>query len=52
MFGEKISQKEVSKMEKSFAVLRPQDMKIISEAEKKLCDSTGKCVALVAYDNK
>ena len=38
-------------MEKSFAELKPQDMKIISEEEKKLCDSTGKCVALVAYEN-
>ena len=38
-------------MEKSFAELKPHDMKIISEAEKKLCDSTGKCVALVAYEN-
>ena len=38
-------------MENSFAELKPQDMKLISEAEKKLCDSTGKCVALVAYEN-
>lgn len=39
-------------MEKSFAELKPSDMKIISEAERKLCDSTGKCVAIVAYDNE
>lgn len=37
-------------MDEKFAEIKPQDMKIISEAEKKLCDSTGKCVALVAFD--
>lgn len=39
-------------MDEKFAEIKPQDMKIISEAEKKLCDSTGKCVALVAFDNE
>ena len=39
-------------MEKTFAQIDPKDMKIISEAEKKLCDATGKCIALVAYDTE
>jgi hypothetical protein len=39
-------------MDKTFAELSPKDVKIISEAEKKLCDATGRCVALVAYDNQ
>lgn len=39
-------------MAKTFAELSPKDVKIISEAEKKLCDATGRCVALVAYDNQ
>lgn len=39
-------------MYKTFAELSPKDVKIISEAEKKLCDATGRCVALVAYDNQ
>ena len=39
-------------MERKFAELKPSDMKIISEAEKKLCKSTGKCVALVAFNNE
>lgn len=39
-------------MNEKFAEIKPRDMKIISEAEKKLCDSTGKCVALVAFDNE
>ena len=43
---------EVKKMEGKFAEIKPSDMKIISEAEKKLCKSTGKCVALVAFDNE
>lgn len=38
-------------MKEIFAKLEPCDMKIISEAEKKLSDSTGKQVALVAYDS-
>ncbi len=39
-------------MDKTFAELSPKDVKIISAAEKKLCDATGRCVALVAYDNQ
>ena len=39
-------------MEGKFAEIKPSDMKIISEAEKKLCKSTGKCVALVAFANE
>ena len=39
-------------MDKTFAELSPKDVKIISEAEKKLCYATGRCVALVAYDNQ
>ena len=38
-------------MDKSFAELDPQDIKIISEAEERLCAEAGKCIALVAYDN-
>ncbi|MEE0796959.1 MAG: hypothetical protein UIJ88_03915 [Anaerovoracaceae bacterium] len=37
-------------MNEHFAELSPKDVKVISEAEKKLCDSTGRCVALVAFD--
>jgi len=39
-------------MEKRYACLQAADMKIISEAEKKLSDATGRNVALVAYDNQ
>ena len=39
-------------MEKNYACLQAQDMKIISEAEMKLSESTGRNVALVAYDNQ
>lgn len=38
-------------MDKAFAELGPKDLKIISEAEERLCAETGKYVALVAYDN-
>ncbi len=37
-------------MEDKFAELKPQDMKIISEAEQKLSKASGKSVALVAYN--
>lgn len=37
-------------MKDKFAQLQSKDMKVISDAEKKLSDSTGKSVALVAYD--
>ncbi len=39
-------------MDKHYACLQAADMKIISEAERKLSESTGRNVALVAYDNQ
>ncbi len=37
-------------MNEHYARLSPIDMEIISKAEKKLASSTGKTVALVAFD--
>lgn len=37
-------------MDAKYAALKPEDMKIIMEAEQKLCQATGQCVALVAYN--
>ena len=37
-------------MNEHYTKLSPIDMEILSEAEKKLASSTGKTVALVAFD--
>ena len=37
-------------MNEHYTKLSPIDMEILSEAEKKLASSTGKAVALVAFD--
>ena len=37
-------------MQNNFAKLSPEDLKIISEAQEKLNQSSGKAVALVAYE--
>lgn len=37
-------------MENNFAKLSPDDLKIISEAQSKLSQATGKEIALVAYE--
>ena len=37
-------------MNEDYTKLSPIDMEILSEAEKKLASSTGKTVALVAFD--
>lgn len=37
-------------MQNNFAKLSPEDLKIISEAQEKLNQSSGKTVALVAYE--
>ena len=37
-------------MQNNFAKLSPEDLKIISEAQEKLNQSSGKAVAIVAYE--
>ena len=37
-------------MHNNFAELSPEDMKIISEAQSKLSEASGKAIALVAYE--
>lgn len=37
-------------MENNFAKLSPEDLKIISEAQSRLSQATGKEIALVAYE--
>ena len=37
-------------LDPSYAALSPTDIQIISQAENALCQSTGKAVALIAYD--